>query len=55
MKSEQELKKIESSISKSSAPSKTKPVTERLFRNTGVKAFVDRPRVEQSKLKEVGE
>ena len=43
MKSKQELDKLESKISKSNAPSKTKPVTEPLFQSTGVKAFIDRP------------
>lgn len=54
MKSAEELKKVEKSISKSNAPSKTKPVTEPLFRNTGVKAYVDRGRLPQSKLSKVG-
>lgn len=52
MKSEQELTKIEKSISKSNAPSKTKPVTEPLFRNTGAKAFVDRECPPQEKYEE---
>jgi len=53
MKSEKELQSIERSISKSNAPSKTKPVEERLFRNTGVKAYVDRERLPQAKTEEV--
>lgn len=53
VKSEEELKKVEGSISKSNAPSKTKPVTAPLFRNTGAKAFVDREPLPQRKLKEV--
>lgn len=55
MKSEQELTKIEKSISKSNAPSKTKPVTEPLFRNTGAKAFVDRECLPQREESEEGE
>lgn len=54
MKSAEELKKLEGSISKSSAPSKTKPVTERLFRNTGeVGAGMDRERLPQAKTCEI--
>jgi len=52
MKSEQELRRIEGSISKSSAPSKTKPVTEPLFQNTGVKAIVNRKCLPQEKYEE---
>lgn len=51
MKSAEELKKLEKSISKSSAPSRTRPVTEPLFRNTGeVGAGLDRARLSQSKV-----
>lgn len=42
MKTEQELKTLEKKISKSNAPSKTKPVTAPMFRDTGAKAYVDR-------------
>jgi hypothetical protein len=52
MKSEKELSSIEKSISKSNAPSKTKPVMEPLFQNTGAKAFVDRPCDPKAKYEE---
>lgn len=48
MKSATELQKLERAISKSNAPSKTKPVEERLFQDTGAKGFVDRPRLPQA-------
>jgi hypothetical protein len=52
VKSSQELQKVEGKISKSSAPSKTKPVMERLFQSTGAKAFVDRPCLPERKGEE---
>lgn len=52
MKSEEELKRLDGQTSKSNAPSKTKPETAPLFRNTGAKAFVDRECLPQREAEE---